>query len=301
MPVEVLRVASVGGVTTSDEGVAADPSDGAVRSVTVKTCAGPDTTLPRHDQDPSRCTVVEQVAAEPEATRSAWPGVPRPWKRAVPVVMSPGSAMVGATGGVVVGGVVGVGWPNTGPVGLSDGSGVAPGRNPPDEPPSPSSFGAAARSTSPALVSGAAGLSDAVGASEAAGLSDAVGLSDAAVLSDAVGASAAVGAPAAVVTALAAGTGPRPTAPNPTTAPARTTAASTVAPASRSGAGRSGCVRGRRTGPSPPTAHSSTCSPGVFTVSIPRDLGARVNPPRGRSAPRGRTPSVRCVRLGNRP
>ncbi len=70
VPVEVLRVASVGGVTTSDEGVAADPSDGAVRSVTVKTCAGPDTTVPRHDHVPSRCTWVEQVAVDPEATRS---------------------------------------------------------------------------------------------------------------------------------------------------------------------------------------------------------------------------------------
>ncbi|PYY43091.1 hypothetical protein DEJ03_14055, partial [Curtobacterium sp. MCLR17_043] len=102
--------ARVGGTMTSEAGALATGS-AATRSRTVKTCCGPERTVPRQAQEPFGSTRVvhpdEPVAAGP-VTRTVCPGVPVPWKRVVPVVTSPGSAMVGRTAGRVG---VGVGAP----------------------------------------------------------------------------------------------------------------------------------------------------------------------------------------------
>ncbi len=130
-PIVGRSVVTDGGTTTSEAGALDEPSAGSLPSVTVKTCCGPERTVAMHDHAPEAGTVavhpVDPVAAGP-ATRTRWPGVPRPCRRTVAVVTSPGSAMVGRTAGRSEGRGVGVPVPggrvpNCGNV-VGDGTGV---------------------------------------------------------------------------------------------------------------------------------------------------------------------------------
>ncbi|WFR68322.1 hypothetical protein P9139_08880 [Curtobacterium flaccumfaciens] len=62
-PLVGREVVTTGGTMTSDAGALDEPTDGAVRSCTVKTCCGPERTLARHDHEPSSRTVVEHAVA----------------------------------------------------------------------------------------------------------------------------------------------------------------------------------------------------------------------------------------------